>query len=58
LLHISYACAGIEVEGSIVCKAAPIFGWMVGKSLGEVKTWVEKKKGTIVKVEIKKSKLF
>jgi len=48
---LSYACAGIIVENDIVIKTAPIFSWMIGKSLIEVQAWVYKKNGVINKVQ-------
>jgi len=48
-ITLSYACAGIIVnpQNKVVKKAAPIFKWMIGKHIGEVKQWVEKKNGII-----------
>ena len=49
-ITLPYACAGIIIENNIVVKAAPIFNWMKGKNLNEIKRWVNNKKGTIIKV--------
>ena len=39
-IDTGYACAGIETnKQGIVCNAAPIFAWMVGKSFSEIKKW-------------------
>jgi hypothetical protein len=48
---LSYACAGIIIKNGVVVRAAPIFHWMIGKNLNEVKTWVYKKNGVINKIE-------
>jgi hypothetical protein len=50
-ITLSYACAGIIVENDIVKETAPIFHWMKGKNINEVKSWVNKKSGTIIKVK-------
>jgi hypothetical protein len=49
-ITLSYACAGIVVQDNIVIKTAPIFNWMIGKKLNQIKTWVYNKKGQINKV--------
>jgi hypothetical protein len=46
----SYFVCAIVVKGGIVIDAAPIMQWSKGKSLEAVKSWVEKKKGTIEKL--------
>lgn len=38
-IDTGYACAGIVVEDGVCTEAAPIFAWMVGKSLEEIKRW-------------------
>lgn len=51
-INVGYACAGIEVAPNGICiGGAPIFRWMVGKSMNEIYKWVEKKRGTMRKVE-------
>lgn len=49
-ITLSYACAGIILKDNIVIKTAPIFHWMKGKTLEQVKIWVYNKKGTILKI--------
>lgn len=39
-IDTGYACAGVIInEQGIVIDAAPIFSWMKGKSIHEVKQW-------------------
>ena len=57
-ISLSYACGGIEVENNVITKTAPIFNWMLGKSLNIVQTWVFNKKGSIIQIKSKKSKLI
>ena len=38
-----YFVAGVIVEESVVIKAAPIVGWMIGKNWGYCKFWAQKK---------------
>lgn len=49
-ITLSYACAGIVLENQIVTKTAPIFNWMKGKNIDQVKNWVDKKQGKIIKI--------
>ena len=49
-IKLSYACAGIIVQNNTVIRTAPIFSWMTGKNLNQIKTWVYNKKGTIYKI--------
>ena len=43
-----YACGGIEVdEAGFVRNAAPIFRWMIGKHLAEVRRWLQDKRGKL-----------
>jgi len=51
-VDIPYACGGIAVdEQERVCTAAPIFKWMVMRTLSEVRAWVKSKKGNLIEVE-------
>lgn len=50
-IELPYACYGIEGVNSIVIRAAPIAGWMVGKHLDDMTAWVKRKGGTITPVE-------
>lgn len=47
------ACAGIIVEKGLVIEAAPIFSWMVGKSLESIKRWRRIKKLDIIRESTK-----
>jgi len=39
-IHTGYACTGIIINRhGIVYDAAPIFSWMIGKSIGKIKQW-------------------
>jgi len=49
-ITLSYACAGIIITNDIVVKTAPIFNWMKGKQLNQIKNWVYNKKGTVIKI--------
>ena len=52
----SYFCCGIVVSSenpsgeAEVIDAAPIMSWSVGKKWTEVKSWINKKKGSITRV--------
>ena len=46
-ITLSYVCAGIICKDKKIIKTAPIFNWMVGKSISEIRTWVKKKSGKI-----------
>jgi len=44
-IDTSYACAGIIVDKQgIVIKTAPIFSWMEGKHIQEIRRWKSIKK--------------
>lgn len=46
-----YACGGVETDDmGIVRGAAPIFRWMIGKHLSEVRQWLEAKRGKLTPV--------
>lgn len=49
-IDVGYACAGIVTWGDVVKVAAPIFKWMIGKSILEIERWVKGKRGTLRKV--------
>ena len=46
-ITLPYACAAVIVRGDVVVQTAPIFNWMLDKGLDEVRSWVEKKGGTV-----------
>ena len=46
-ITLPYACAAVIVRGDTVVQTAPIFGWMLDKTLGEVRSWVERKGGRV-----------
>ena len=46
-IKLPYATAGIVTDRGIVVCTAPIFKWMMGKTIQEVEEWVDKKKGTL-----------
>jgi hypothetical protein len=49
-ITLSYACGGVVIQNNLVIRTAPIFNWMLGKDLNEIKNWVCKKKGQINKI--------
>ena len=49
-ITLPYACAGVIVRDGKAYKTAPIFGWMKGKNIGYIKSWVKKKRGSIERV--------
>jgi hypothetical protein len=50
-IDVGYACAGIEVgKNNWVQHTAPIFKWMMGKSILEIQHWVQRKNGTMRRV--------
>lgn len=51
-IDIGYACFDIEETNGIITFAAPIAGWMIGKKLSFVLSWLEKKKAKIQQVTI------
>ena len=53
-IDTGYACAGILTDDDVVYYAAPIFRWMTGKSIEEVKRW--KKIKSIEKLEVNNGK--
>lgn len=48
---LSNAVAGIIIKNDIVIKAAPIFDWMIGKNINQIKMWVYNKQGKINKIK-------
>lgn len=46
-ITLPYACCGLVVAGGRVIDAAPIVGWMVGRTLATVMLWIRKKQGRI-----------
>jgi hypothetical protein len=59
-IDIPYACGGIEVDytgtgkhpneglsDAIITDAAPIFKWMIGKTLSSIVLWVNSKGGKV-----------
>lgn len=34
-----YACGGIEFENGRIVNAAPIYRWMIGKPVAQVRQW-------------------
>lgn len=49
-IGLKYATFGIRTENNIVKESAPIGKWMVGKNLEEIKKWVVKKQGKIIRI--------
>ena len=47
VITLPYACAAVIVRGDTVVQTAPIFNWMLDKNLDEVRSWVERKDGTV-----------
>lgn len=51
IVYLAYATFGIEINRAYkAVKTAPIAKWMVGKTLQQIKDWVIKKQGKIVKI--------
>ena len=46
----SYYCAGIIIRNNIICKAAPILGWTLGKDIEWFKTYCASKSFIINKI--------
>jgi hypothetical protein len=46
-VNLPYACGGVIVKEDQVVQTAPIFNWMVGKSIGFITRWVNAKGGEI-----------
>ncbi len=49
LIDVGYACAGIITTNGVITNQAPIFEWMFGKTLQEIKPWLKQQK--FLKVE-------
>jgi len=51
-IDVGYACAGVVTdEKGIIRVAAPIFKWAKGKTISEIERWVQKKCGTLRRVD-------
>ena len=50
-IKLSYATAGIVTINDVVVCTAPIFKWMMGKTLIEVTTWVKNKNGKLTLIK-------
>lgn len=49
-ISLPYATVGIRLKNSIVIDAAPIFGWMKGKHIDDIKPWLINKKAIVVEI--------
>lgn len=49
MITLDYACAAIITVNGLITNEAPIFKWMFGKTLQEIKPWLREKK--VIKVE-------
>ena len=52
-VELPYATFGIIVANHKVVDSAPIGKWMIGKKIGNVKLWVNRKQGKVYKNESK-----
>jgi hypothetical protein len=51
-ITLHYACGGIIADQrDVVVVAAPIFKWMLGKTMSEVRKWLLSKSGSIEAVK-------
>ena len=50
-VNLPYANYGLVVRNNRISHAPPIARWMTGKPLVSVSNWVQKKGGTIIKIE-------
>lgn len=48
-IDTGYACAGVMSEDGVITETAPIFKWMVGKTVQEVKKWPKIKSIKVVR---------
>jgi hypothetical protein len=46
-VNLSYACAGVVVQGNRIVRAAPILGWSVGKQVRDLVDWARMKGGEV-----------
>lgn len=53
-IQLPYATFGIVVQDGLVAEAAPIGKWMVGKALAQINSWVLRKGGKLVLVDIQR----
>ena len=52
-VDLGYACFGIGADArGVVCEAAPIAGWMVGKTLQEIKPFLLRKGAKVVEIKV------
>jgi len=47
-VQLPYATCGIIANGNKITEAAPLVRWMIGKTVAEVRAWVERKGGKLV----------
>lgn len=53
-VELGYACFGIVIgQNDIVIESAPIGKWMIGKEVGLIIKWVDKKKGKLTIIDKK-----
>lgn len=52
LITSSYFCAGAIIENGIIVKAAPIIGWMHGKTLEEIQTYCARRRWKVETITI------
>jgi len=51
-VKLPYACFGVILnKKNIVIKSAPIARWLVGKNIYELERYVERKKGTMRRID-------
>ena len=47
----NYFCCGVAESNGVVVRAAPILRWALGKPIEVIRVWLEKKGGTLVRIE-------
>ncbi len=51
-VDIGFACFGIESTDGKVSAVAPVAGWMMGKTLGEIRPYLVSKRARVIEIPI------
>lgn len=51
-VDVGFACYGIEATDGRVSAVAPIAGWMLGKTLAEIRPYLAGKRAKVVEIGI------
>ena len=51
-VDVGFACFGIEAKEGKVSAVAPVAGWMLGKTLGEIRPYLVSKRARVIEIPI------